>query len=243
MISIFLFAAKAVGHYVKRPGPSGARFQSPSIGSKIRTRGCPNKNTGKTYSKRWQDKYFFLCLYNWAHGFSELLKNCRQLVSSFMWVVFSLEQCLVWSPRRCCHCSTGLCFARNAHVGNTKCSGTKTLFWQITVVSFAIPCKQFNRFKDINYVRGEKSLSWCSRNRNHTWGKPDLVCVSDLGFWRQQSCTQSTAQSQEFTPNGKARGLPGCFPGCATVQEVTGHCGLSHCAPSALGAHLAGGLN
>lgn len=27
----------------------------------------------------------------------------------------------------------------------------------------------------------------------------------------------------------KARGLAGCFPGCATVQEVTGHCSLSLC--------------
>ncbi|XP_059722413.1 centrosomal protein of 104 kDa [Haemorhous mexicanus] len=50
--TILLQPAKAVGHYLRRPGPSGARFQSPSIGSKIRTRGGPNKNTGKTYSKR-----------------------------------------------------------------------------------------------------------------------------------------------------------------------------------------------
>lgn len=127
MISIFLFAAKVAGHYLRRPGPSGVRFQPPSIGRKIRTRGSPNKNTGQTYSKRWQDKYFFLCLNNWAHGSSELFKNCGQLVSSFVVVVFSLEQCLVWSPWICCHCSTGLGFARNAHIGNTKCSGTKTI--------------------------------------------------------------------------------------------------------------------
>ncbi|NXL21105.1 CE104 protein, partial [Setophaga kirtlandii] len=50
--TILLQPAKAFGHYLRRPGPSGTRFQSPSIGSKIRTRGAPNKNTGKTYSKR-----------------------------------------------------------------------------------------------------------------------------------------------------------------------------------------------
>ncbi|XP_030819880.1 centrosomal protein of 104 kDa isoform X2 [Camarhynchus parvulus] len=50
--TILVHPAKAFGHYLRRPGPSGARFQSPSVGSKIRTRGAPNKNTGKTYSKR-----------------------------------------------------------------------------------------------------------------------------------------------------------------------------------------------
>ncbi|XP_054148007.1 centrosomal protein of 104 kDa isoform X2 [Melozone crissalis] len=50
--TILLQPAKAFGHYLKRPGPSGTKFQSPSRGSKIRTRGAPNKNTGKTYSKR-----------------------------------------------------------------------------------------------------------------------------------------------------------------------------------------------
>ncbi|KAM3659685.1 centrosomal protein of 104 kDa [Ammospiza maritima maritima] len=50
--TILLQPAKAFGHYLRRPGPSGTKFQPPSIGSKIRTRGAPNKNTGKTYSKR-----------------------------------------------------------------------------------------------------------------------------------------------------------------------------------------------
>ncbi|NWS00995.1 CE104 protein, partial [Motacilla alba] len=50
--TILVQPAKVAGHYLRRPGPSGARFQSPSVGSKIRTRGGPNKNTGKTYSKR-----------------------------------------------------------------------------------------------------------------------------------------------------------------------------------------------
>ncbi|XP_068027731.1 centrosomal protein of 104 kDa isoform X1 [Anomalospiza imberbis] len=50
--TILVQPAKVVGHYLRRPGPSGARFQPPSIGSKIRTRGGPNKSLGKTYSKR-----------------------------------------------------------------------------------------------------------------------------------------------------------------------------------------------
>ncbi|NXQ19628.1 CE104 protein, partial [Peucedramus taeniatus] len=50
--TILVQPAKVGGHYLRRPGPSGARFQPPSIGSKIRTRGGPNKSTGKTYSKR-----------------------------------------------------------------------------------------------------------------------------------------------------------------------------------------------
>ncbi|XP_064586789.1 centrosomal protein of 104 kDa isoform X2 [Zonotrichia leucophrys gambelii] len=50
--TILLQPAKAFGHYLRRPGPSRTKFQSPSVGSKIRTRGAPNKNTGKTYSKR-----------------------------------------------------------------------------------------------------------------------------------------------------------------------------------------------
>ncbi|NXC47382.1 CE104 protein, partial [Penelope pileata] len=44
---------KIVGHYLRKPGPSGAKARPPSIGSKIPTpRGGPNKSTGKTYSKR-----------------------------------------------------------------------------------------------------------------------------------------------------------------------------------------------
>ncbi|XP_039583532.1 centrosomal protein of 104 kDa [Passer montanus] len=50
--TILVQPAKVVGHYLRRPGPSGAKFQSPSIGGKIRTRGGSNKNAGKTYSKR-----------------------------------------------------------------------------------------------------------------------------------------------------------------------------------------------
>ncbi|NXB88872.1 CE104 protein, partial [Vidua chalybeata] len=50
--TILVQPAKVVGHYLRRPGPLGARFQPPSIESKIRTRGGPNKSTGKTYSKR-----------------------------------------------------------------------------------------------------------------------------------------------------------------------------------------------
>ncbi|NXM81163.1 CE104 protein, partial [Oenanthe oenanthe] len=44
--------AKVGGYNLRKPGPSGTKFQPPSVGSKIRTRGGPNKNTGKTYSKR-----------------------------------------------------------------------------------------------------------------------------------------------------------------------------------------------
>ncbi|NXB01116.1 CE104 protein, partial [Cnemophilus loriae] len=50
--TILVQPAKVGGHYFRKLGPSGARFQPPSIGSKIRTRGGPNKSTGKTYSKR-----------------------------------------------------------------------------------------------------------------------------------------------------------------------------------------------
>ncbi|XP_012425851.5 centrosomal protein of 104 kDa [Taeniopygia guttata] len=50
--TILLQSAKVTGHYLRRPGPSGIRFQPPSMGSKIRTRGSPNKSTGQTYSKR-----------------------------------------------------------------------------------------------------------------------------------------------------------------------------------------------
>ncbi|NXF11665.1 CE104 protein, partial [Smithornis capensis] len=49
--TILLQPAKAGGH-VRKPGPSGAKSQSPSTGSKISTRGGPNKSTGKKYSKR-----------------------------------------------------------------------------------------------------------------------------------------------------------------------------------------------
>ncbi|NWT95081.1 CE104 protein, partial [Urocynchramus pylzowi] len=50
--TILVHPAKVVGQYLRRPGPSGVRIQPSSVGSKIRTRGTPNKNTGKTYSKR-----------------------------------------------------------------------------------------------------------------------------------------------------------------------------------------------
>ncbi|NXT68626.1 CE104 protein, partial [Chaetops frenatus] len=50
--TILVQPAKVSGCYLRKPGPSGAKFQPPSIGSRIRTRGGPNKNTGKTYSKR-----------------------------------------------------------------------------------------------------------------------------------------------------------------------------------------------
>ncbi|NWX51079.1 CE104 protein, partial [Steatornis caripensis] len=44
---------KIGGQYLRKPGPSGAKAQPPSIGSKIPTpRGRQNKSTGKTYSKR-----------------------------------------------------------------------------------------------------------------------------------------------------------------------------------------------
>ncbi|NXK63252.1 CE104 protein, partial [Sylvietta virens] len=50
--TILVQPAKVGGHYLRKPGPSGAKFQPPSVGSKIRIRGGPNKSTGKTYSKR-----------------------------------------------------------------------------------------------------------------------------------------------------------------------------------------------
>ncbi|NWZ68015.1 CE104 protein, partial [Acrocephalus arundinaceus] len=50
--TILVQPAKVGGHYLRKPGPSGAKFQPPSIGSKIKARGGPNKSTGKTYSKR-----------------------------------------------------------------------------------------------------------------------------------------------------------------------------------------------
>ncbi|NXK36275.1 CE104 protein, partial [Piprites chloris] len=50
--TILLQPAKVGGHYLRKLGPSGAKYQSPSIGSKISTRGGPNKSTGKKYSKR-----------------------------------------------------------------------------------------------------------------------------------------------------------------------------------------------
>lgn len=50
--TIVMQPAKVGGHYLRKAGPSGTKFQLPSVESKIRTRGGPNKNTGKTYSKR-----------------------------------------------------------------------------------------------------------------------------------------------------------------------------------------------
>ncbi|NXI83559.1 CE104 protein, partial [Rhipidura dahli] len=49
--TILVQPAKVGGYCLRKPGPSGAKFQPP-IGSRIRTRGGPNKSTGKTYSKR-----------------------------------------------------------------------------------------------------------------------------------------------------------------------------------------------
>ncbi|NWU05950.1 CE104 protein, partial [Cephalopterus ornatus] len=50
--TILLQPAKAGGHNLRRLGPSDAKYQPPSIGSKISTRGGPNKSTGKKYCKR-----------------------------------------------------------------------------------------------------------------------------------------------------------------------------------------------
>ncbi|NXL03647.1 CE104 protein, partial [Mesembrinibis cayennensis] len=51
--TLLLQPGKIGGQYLRKPGPSGAKARPPSIGSKIPTpRGGPNKNTGKTYSKR-----------------------------------------------------------------------------------------------------------------------------------------------------------------------------------------------
>ncbi|NXU21217.1 CE104 protein, partial [Pardalotus punctatus] len=50
--TIVVQPAKIGSHCLRRPGPSGAKYQPPSIGSKIQTRGGPNKCTGKAYSKR-----------------------------------------------------------------------------------------------------------------------------------------------------------------------------------------------
>ncbi|NWT19380.1 CE104 protein, partial [Vireo altiloquus] len=50
--TILVQPAKVGGYYLRKLGPSGAKFQPPSIGSRIRTRGAPNKTAGKTYSKR-----------------------------------------------------------------------------------------------------------------------------------------------------------------------------------------------
>ncbi|NXN88023.1 CE104 protein, partial [Bombycilla garrulus] len=50
--TILVQPAKVGGYYLRKPGPSGTRVQPPAIGSKTRTRGGPNKNAGKTYSKR-----------------------------------------------------------------------------------------------------------------------------------------------------------------------------------------------
>lgn len=50
--TILVQPAKVGVQYLRKPGPSGAKIQPPSIGSRIRTRVGPNKNAGKTYSKR-----------------------------------------------------------------------------------------------------------------------------------------------------------------------------------------------
>ncbi|NXB79103.1 CE104 protein, partial [Donacobius atricapilla] len=50
--TILVQPAKVGGHYLRKAGPSGAKLQPSSTGSKIRARGGPNKSTGKTYSKR-----------------------------------------------------------------------------------------------------------------------------------------------------------------------------------------------
>ncbi|NWQ61906.1 CE104 protein, partial [Neopipo cinnamomea] len=50
--TILLHLAKGSDDYLRKPGPSGAKYQSRSTGSKISTRGGPNKSTGKKYSKR-----------------------------------------------------------------------------------------------------------------------------------------------------------------------------------------------
>ncbi|NXM75801.1 CE104 protein, partial [Serilophus lunatus] len=49
--TIVLQHAKAGAHYLRKTGPSGGKYQSPPIGSKISTRGGTNKSTGKKYSK------------------------------------------------------------------------------------------------------------------------------------------------------------------------------------------------
>ncbi|NWV09355.1 CE104 protein, partial [Ptilonorhynchus violaceus] len=50
--TILVQPAKIGGQYLRKPSPSGAKCQPPSIGGKMRTRVGPNKSTGKTYSKR-----------------------------------------------------------------------------------------------------------------------------------------------------------------------------------------------
>ncbi|NXO38656.1 CE104 protein, partial [Locustella ochotensis] len=50
--TVLVQPAKVGGHYLKKPGTSGTKFQPSSIGSKIRARGGSNKSAGKTYSKR-----------------------------------------------------------------------------------------------------------------------------------------------------------------------------------------------
>ncbi|NWI91624.1 CE104 protein, partial [Pitta sordida] len=50
--TILLQPAKAGSQYSRKLGPSGAKYSSPSVGSKISARGGPNKSTGRTYSKR-----------------------------------------------------------------------------------------------------------------------------------------------------------------------------------------------
>ncbi|NXS83738.1 CE104 protein, partial [Erpornis zantholeuca] len=50
--TILVQPAKVGGYYLRKLGPSGAKFQPPLIGNRIRIRGAPNKTAGKTYSKR-----------------------------------------------------------------------------------------------------------------------------------------------------------------------------------------------
>ncbi|NXG18430.1 CE104 protein, partial [Grallaria varia] len=50
--TILLHPAKVGAHYLRKPGPSAAKYQSPITGSKTSTQGGPNKSTGKKYSKR-----------------------------------------------------------------------------------------------------------------------------------------------------------------------------------------------
>ncbi|NWX32162.1 CE104 protein, partial [Notiomystis cincta] len=50
--TILVQPARVGGHVLRKPGPSGAKFQPPSIGNKSRSRVVPNKSTGKTYSQR-----------------------------------------------------------------------------------------------------------------------------------------------------------------------------------------------
>uniref|UniRef100_A0A8C5U9S9 Centrosomal protein of 104 kDa n=1 Tax=Malurus cyaneus samueli TaxID=2593467 RepID=A0A8C5U9S9_9PASS len=51
--TILLHPGRVGGPYLRRPGPSVAKYQPTSIGgSRVRARGSPNKSNGKTYSKQ-----------------------------------------------------------------------------------------------------------------------------------------------------------------------------------------------